>query len=120
MPYPIHPNLWGIRTPLISMKSLNHQRDKRPMNTAKTASNVVIGHTSGFFSRIWLMFESHIDTIIKAVSEYMEVIMNKLDKLTLEEKASLMSGANFWNTKAFDHADIKGIMLTDGPHGIRK
>jgi beta-glucosidase len=44
----------------------------------------------------------------------------KIEQMTLEEKASLMSGANFWNTKSIDHADIPSIMLTDGPHGLRK
>lgn len=45
---------------------------------------------------------------------------NKLKELTLEEKASLMSGANFWNTKPIERLNIPGIMLTDGPHGVRK
>lgn len=40
--------------------------------------------------------------------------------MTLEEKASLMSGANFWNTKPVDRLGIPSIMLTDGPHGLRK
>ncbi len=40
--------------------------------------------------------------------------------MTLAEKASLMSGANFWNTKPFDRLGIPSIMLTDGPHGVRK
>ncbi|WP_418789190.1 glycoside hydrolase family 3 C-terminal domain-containing protein [Paenibacillus agilis] len=40
--------------------------------------------------------------------------------MTLEEKASLMSGANFWNTKAVERLNIPSIMLTDGPHGLRK
>jgi beta-glucosidase len=40
--------------------------------------------------------------------------------LTLEEKASLTSGADFWTTKAVDRVGIPAIMLTDGPHGLRK
>ncbi|MCX7522906.1 glycoside hydrolase family 3 C-terminal domain-containing protein [Microbacterium sp. STN6] len=40
--------------------------------------------------------------------------------LTLEEKASLTSGASFWTTKAVERAGVPAIMLTDGPHGVRK
>ncbi len=40
--------------------------------------------------------------------------------MTIEEKASLMSGANFWNTKAIERLNIPSVMLTDGPHGVRK
>ena len=43
-----------------------------------------------------------------------------IKQMTLEEKASLMSGANFWNTKGVDRLGIPGMMLTDGPHGLRK
>ena len=43
-----------------------------------------------------------------------------ISQMTLEEKASLMSGANFWNTKAVPRLEIPGMMLTDGPHGLRK
>lgn len=38
--------------------------------------------------------------------------------LSLEQKASLTSGADFWTTKALE--DVPSIMLTDGPHGLRK
>ena len=41
-------------------------------------------------------------------------------QMTLSEKASLMSGANFWSTKSVDRLGIPSIMLTDGPHGLRK
>lgn len=45
---------------------------------------------------------------------------NLLAQLTLAEKASLMSGANFWNTKPIERLGVPSIMLTDGPHGLRK
>lgn len=45
---------------------------------------------------------------------------DRLHDLTLEEKASLTSGANFWNTAPIDRVNIPAILLTDGPHGVRK
>lgn len=41
-------------------------------------------------------------------------------KMTIEEKASLCSGKNFWNTKSIDRLGVESFMLTDGPHGLRK
>ena len=43
-----------------------------------------------------------------------------IDKMTLEEKTSLLSGQNFWNTKSIPHLNVPSLMLTDGPHGVRK
>ena len=40
--------------------------------------------------------------------------------LTLEEKASLTSGRDFWTTKPIDRVGVPSIMMTDGPHGLRK
>ena len=40
--------------------------------------------------------------------------------LTLEEKASLTSGLDFWNTQPVDRLGIPSVMVTDGPHGLRK
>ncbi len=41
-------------------------------------------------------------------------------ELTLEEKASLTSGRDFWTLKGIDRFGIPPIMVTDGPHGLRK
>lgn len=46
--------------------------------------------------------------------------MTDISDLTLEEKASLTSGASFWYTKAIERAGVPAIMVTDGPHGLRK
>lgn len=43
-----------------------------------------------------------------------------LQTLTLEEKASLCQGATFWLTKEIADKGIPEIMMTDGPHGLRK
>lgn len=43
-----------------------------------------------------------------------------LAELTLEEKASLTSGADFWHLKGVDRLAVPQIMVTDGPHGVRK
>ena len=43
-----------------------------------------------------------------------------IQELTLEEKASLVSGGDFWNTTAIERLNITSTMLTDGPHGLRK
>jgi beta-glucosidase len=50
----------------------------------------------------------------------MKDIKNLISQMTLEEKASLCSGLNFWYLKGIDRLDIPSIMVTDGPHGLRK
>lgn len=43
-----------------------------------------------------------------------------LKSLTLEEKAGMCQGASFWFTKELPEKGIPAIMMTDGPHGLRK
>ena len=43
-----------------------------------------------------------------------------LATLTLQEKASLTSGADFWRTKPVERAGVPAIRVADGPHGLRK
>ena len=43
-----------------------------------------------------------------------------LNHLSLEEKASLCSGADSWHTEAIERTRLPAVMLSDGPHGLRK
>lgn len=43
-----------------------------------------------------------------------------LKELTLEEKAGLCSGKNFWETKGVERLGVPSVMMSDGPHGLRK
>lgn len=43
-----------------------------------------------------------------------------LASLTLEEKASLLDGSDFWHTQGLPEHGVPAVMVTDGPHGLRK
>lgn len=41
-------------------------------------------------------------------------------QMTLEEKCGLLSGQDFWHTKSVERLGIPSVMVSDGPHGLRK
>ena len=50
----------------------------------------------------------------------MKDIQAILKSMTLEDKIALCSGANFWETKAYEKYGIPSLFMCDGPHGLRK
>lgn len=49
-----------------------------------------------------------------------EKIRELVSKMTLEEKAAMCSGADFWHTETIERLGIPASMVSDGPHGLRK
>ncbi|EOS38350.1 hypothetical protein C808_02551 [Lachnospiraceae bacterium M18-1] len=43
-----------------------------------------------------------------------------ISQMTLDEKAGLCSGADFWSTKGIERLGIPSVTVSDGPHGLRK
>ena len=43
-----------------------------------------------------------------------------IEQLTLEEKAQICSGRDFWHTQNVNRLGIPSIMMCDGPNGLRK
>ena len=43
-----------------------------------------------------------------------------VSEMTLEEKAGMCSGLDFWHLKEVEHLGIPKVMVSDGPHGLRK
>lgn len=49
-----------------------------------------------------------------------EQIKEIISKLTLRQKADLMSGRDFWSTTPYEELGVPSAFLADGPHGVRK
>ena len=43
-----------------------------------------------------------------------------ISQMTLKEKAGMCSGADFWHLKGVERLGIPSVMVSDGPHGLRK
>lgn len=48
-----------------------------------------------------------------------EDIRQLIAQMTLEEKAGMCSGADFWQLKGVERLGIPSVKVTDGPHGLR-
>ena len=47
-------------------------------------------------------------------------IKNLIRQMTLEEKAGMLNGLDFWHLKGVERLGIPSVMVSDGPHGLRK
>ena len=47
-------------------------------------------------------------------------IRSIVKQMTLEEKAGMCSGSDFWHLKGVKRLGIPEVMVSDGPHGLRK
>lgn len=52
--------------------------------------------------------------------DYYKQAVKLVGEMSLEEKASLCSGEDFWHLKAIEQLSLPSVMVTDGPHGLRK
>lgn len=47
-------------------------------------------------------------------------IQETISKMSLEEKAAMCTGEDFWHIKGYEKYGIPKMMVSDGPHGLRK
>lgn len=50
----------------------------------------------------------------------MKDIASLVSQMTLEEKAALVTGASAWTTTPVERLDIPELLMSDGPHGVRR
>ena len=64
---------------------------------------------------------SHAESTSGKISiEIKKAAQTLLAQLTLEEKAKLCSGQDFWHMEGIERLGLAPVMVTDGPHGLRK
>ncbi|MCR4897155.1 MAG: glycoside hydrolase family 3 C-terminal domain-containing protein [Lachnospiraceae bacterium] len=54
------------------------------------------------------------------MGKHTEAALAMVSKMTLEEKAGLLSGLDVWHTKPVERLGLPSILVSDGPHGLRK
>jgi beta-glucosidase len=50
----------------------------------------------------------------------MKSVQSLIDQMTLEEKAALCTGASAWTTTPIERLSIPEMLVSDGPHGVRR
>ena len=58
--------------------------------------------------------------MIKEMKNYERQINEIVEKLTLEEKISMIHGCGFFRTKAVERLGIPELKMSDGPMGVRQ
>lgn len=53
-------------------------------------------------------------------TETIETVEALTDQMTLEEKAALCTGASHWTTTPVERLGIPEMIVSDGPHGVRR
>src|SRR5215208_255846 len=60
------------------------------------------------------------DTKRVPLGETMKNIPSLISQMTLEEKAALCTGATPWSTTPVERLGIPELIVSDGPHGLRR
>jgi beta-glucosidase len=72
----------------------------------------------------WNLLKIHKSTFENYSKSRKDVSMNKIQsilaQMTLEEKAALCTGASSWTTTAVEHLGVPEMLVSDGPHGVRR
>ncbi len=72
----------------------------------------------GYPAIISLYKTYHMEEVYRGMTA--EKIKELVKRMTLQEKATICSGADFWHTEAIPRLGIPASMVSDGPHGLRK
>ena len=56
----------------------------------------------------------------ESMEERMLKYQDIISRMTLEEKCYMFSGGIFWQSRSVERLGIPPMVMSDGPHGIRK